>query len=94
MIADSLIEFANAYPDLKTAAFSHNNVTRIITETIPDNIAAALNLSNEEYLVRGSVGQGQWAEILHEEKKVITLDKAIKILAKKYNVNPEQIEIK
>jgi 5-methylcytosine-specific restriction protein A len=63
MIADSLKEFARAYPGLKTAAFSHNNITRLITETIPDEIVATLNLSDEEYLVRGSVGQGQWAEI-------------------------------
>lgn len=37
---------------------------------------------------------GKWAEILTEEKTVITLDKAKKILAKKYKTTVEQIEIK
>lgn len=37
---------------------------------------------------------GKWAEIFPEEKTVITLDKAKKILAKKYKTTVEQIEIK
>lgn len=36
---------------------------------------------------------GIWAEILPEEKKVITKEKALKILAKKLKVSPENIEI-
>ncbi len=63
MIADSLKEFAHAYPESKAAAFFHNDVTRLITETVPSQLRTALNLSTEEYLVKGSVGQGQWAEI-------------------------------
>lgn len=36
---------------------------------------------------------GRWAEILPEEKTVITKEKALKILAKKLKVSPENIEI-
>lgn len=36
---------------------------------------------------------GKWAEIIPEEKKVITKDKALKILAKKYKTTPENITI-
>ena len=37
---------------------------------------------------------GKWAEIIPEEKTVITLDKVKKILAKKYKTTAYQIEIK
>lgn len=37
---------------------------------------------------------GKWAEIIPEEKTVITLEKAKKILAKKFKTTVEQIEIK
>lgn len=36
---------------------------------------------------------GQWSEIV-PEKKVISMEKALKIVAKKYKVEPENIEIK
>lgn len=36
---------------------------------------------------------GKWAEILPTEKTVITREKALKILAKKLKVSPENIEI-
>ena len=37
---------------------------------------------------------GEFAEILPEEKTVITKEKVLKILAKKLKVSPESIEIK
>lgn len=37
---------------------------------------------------------GIWAEILPEEKTIITKEKALKIIAKKLKVSPESIEIK
>lgn len=37
--------------------------------------------------------KGQWATIIPEEKKVITKDKALKILAKKYKTTVDKIEI-
>lgn len=37
---------------------------------------------------------GIWADILPEEKTIITHEKALKILAKKLKVSPESIEIK
>ena len=36
---------------------------------------------------------GKWAEIITEEKTVITMEKALKIIAKKMKVSPENIEI-
>ena len=37
--------------------------------------------------------QGNWAEILSQEKTVISMEKALKIIAKKMKVSPENIEI-
>ena len=37
--------------------------------------------------------QGNWAEILHQEKTVVPMEKALKIIAKKMKVSPENIEI-
>ena len=36
---------------------------------------------------------GKWAEILYQEKTVIPMEKALKIIAKKMKVSPENIEI-
>lgn len=36
---------------------------------------------------------GKWAEILPQEKTVVPMDKALKIIAKKMKVSPENIEI-
>ena len=38
--------------------------------------------------------QGNWVEILSQEKTVISMEKALKIIAKKMKVSPENIEIK
>ena len=37
--------------------------------------------------------QGNWVEILPQEKTVISMEKALKIIAKKMKVSPENIEI-
>ena len=37
--------------------------------------------------------QGNWAEILPQEKTVVPMEKALKIIAKKMKVSPENIEI-
>jgi len=37
--------------------------------------------------------QGNWAEILSQEKTVVPMEKALKIIAKKMKVSPENIEI-
>ncbi len=63
MAAEAIKKFARAYPALKTNSFIYNDDAKLITETIPDNLQVALNLSADEYLLKGSVGQGQWAEI-------------------------------
>ena len=53
-------------------------------------------LESRNVLVFGDYGifeRGEWAEILSQEKTVITMEKALKIIAKKMKVSPENIEI-
>lgn len=42
----------------------------------------------------GIYQDGKWAEILPQEKTVVPMEKALKIIAKKMKVSPENIEIK
>lgn len=63
MIADDIREFTQLYPKVKANAFSYNDVTRLITEAIPDQLQKSLDLNFEEFKLKGSVGTGQWAEI-------------------------------
>lgn len=49
---------------------------------------------NDEYDGFDVFHQGKWADILPEEKTIITKEKALKILAKKLKVSPESIVIK
>ena len=37
--------------------------------------------------------QGNWAQILPQENTIIPIEKALKIIAKKMKVSPENIEI-
>ena len=53
-------------------------------------------LISKNVLVFGSYGifdGEQWAEILPQEKTVVPMEKALKIIAKKMKVSPENIEI-
>lgn len=53
---------------------------------VSDNIGHRLELNGT-----GIYQDGKWAEIIHEETKVITMEKAEKILSKKYG---QKVEIK
>ena len=52
--------------------------------------------SNDTLFLYGYVlfEKGNWAQILPQEKTVIPMEKALKIIAKKMKVSPEDIEIK
>ena len=54
-------------------------------------------LKSKNVLVFGNYGifeRGEWAKILPQEKTVVPMEKALKIIAKKMKVSPEDIEIK
>ena len=53
-------------------------------------------LKSKNVLVFGKYGifeRGEWAEIITQEKTIVPMDKALKIIAKKMKVSPENIEI-
>ena len=62
--------------------------------TLGDDEFDYLELRN--VLVFGNYGifdRGEWAEILPQEKTIVPMEKALKIIAKKMKVSPENIEI-
>ena len=58
-----LISFAAAYPGISSGAFSYNDTTRLITNYLPDLLYKELKLTDNDYNIYGSVGNGNWAEI-------------------------------
>lgn len=63
MISDQLRRFASAYPTLRSSNFGYNDDTRLITESAPSELYNSLGVDSQEYLIKGSVGQGSWADI-------------------------------
>lgn len=61
MLAQLLQQFAATYPALKKQDFCYSDSTEIITSLIPDNLDSSVN-QGDKYIIRGSVGQGNWAE--------------------------------
>ena len=76
-----------------TCAFGKGAYNRIISENeirwVPDwQDKGALCMGMNVIFT-----QGNWVEILSQEKTVVPMDKALKIIAKKMKVSPENIEI-
>lgn len=68
--------------------YDNNNVKLLEDELSFDEHQNSLDFNNSSYRL---FCQGKWAKIIPEETKVITMDKAIKILSKKYG---KKVEIK
>ena len=71
--------------------------TRVSSDKL-DYEMCGYNPDNHGMCLRDSAGaiifsNGQWAEILPQEKTVVPMAKALKIIAKKMKVSPENIEI-
>ena len=74
--------------------FGRGKYQRIIST---DDIIFDTNYGNNGGLCMGMnviFTQGNWVEILPQEKTVVPMEKALKIIAKKMKVSPEDIEIK
>ena len=56
-----LQRFISEYPQVKKEALKNNPFASLITNEIPNVLAKEIN--NSQYLVKGSVGQGNWADI-------------------------------
>lgn len=63
MISNNIKEFARSYPEITNQSYSYNETTKLLTETIPNQIQKEHNLNSDEYFLKGSVGNGRWAEI-------------------------------
>lgn len=63
MLTEYINEFSSKYESNITKKFGANNVSKIITNDIPFELVQKLRLDRQEYSIKGSVGQGAWAEI-------------------------------
>lgn len=62
MINEQIENVLQQYKEEKNKSFSDNSLASLIRHTIPENLATSSNISNE-YLVYGSSGKGNWAEV-------------------------------
>lgn len=63
MISDTIRQFARDYSESLKLPFKYDATSSLLVKELPDLLYKSLNLSKEEYLVKGSVGNGKWAEI-------------------------------
>jgi 5-methylcytosine-specific restriction protein A len=56
-------EFAGTYPRLTQRPFKHTKETKILTNEIPELLYGQLGLSEQDYKIYGSVGNGNWVEV-------------------------------
>lgn len=53
----------NNYKQAKTETFKEHELGVLIRREIPDNIYRKSQLHNNKYLIKGSIGQGNWAHV-------------------------------
>jgi 5-methylcytosine-specific restriction protein A len=58
----ALTLFLEEYPSAKQQALTDNPVAEFIRQDVPDVIKEVIG-ENRRYLVRGSVGKGNWARV-------------------------------
>ncbi len=63
MLGDSLREFTTAYHELRGQSFRYSDQTKILTQDIPKELYSLINLSPDEFLIKGSVGNGKWSDV-------------------------------
>ena len=62
-LSKTFTEFITNYDSVNRENFAGNEVIKIITKSIPDMITRGLNIDIKKYLVKGSGGNGQPAEV-------------------------------
>ena len=55
--------FINEYPNEKKKSLANNTFANFIRNEVPKNISETDIIKKEEYIVKGSVGQGEWATV-------------------------------
>jgi len=74
MIIDAFRSFTERYSETTQHSFAYDEVTKVITTQLPNIFATRID-KRDEYIIRGSVGQGNWVEIpwiAFMDKKVTT----------------------
>src|SRR5690625_3656356 len=60
---DQLLNFMKTYLQAKREPFKEHALGNIMRRGIPKNIYKQTGLDRHQYIVRGSVGQGNWAHV-------------------------------
>ena len=55
---------AEQYPEISKQHYGHNETTRMVTDEIPELLYESTELRREDYKIYGSVGNGNWVEIV------------------------------
>jgi 5-methylcytosine-specific restriction protein A len=63
MISDTIRRFATGYTKSKLEPYKYNDNADLLVKVLPDRLYNALEISRDEYHIKGSVGNGKWAEI-------------------------------
>lgn len=63
MFEDLIKRFAESYSELKKTHYGSSAETEIVTHKIPELLYEELGLSEADYQIRGSVGNGRWADV-------------------------------
>ncbi|MBT2734120.1 MrcB family domain-containing protein [Bacillus sp. ISL-7] len=62
-VQDNFKHVLDGYLNAKNETFKGHSMGKAVRETLKDSIIDVASLNDDMYLVTGSVGQGQWAEI-------------------------------
>lgn len=63
MLDKNIRDFSSAYLELKQNHYVSSPETKLLTKEIPELLYEILELDKSEYLIRGSVGTGQWSDV-------------------------------
>lgn len=62
-LREQILYLMNNYLQAKTEPFKEHELGKLVRRDIPDNIYKQTGLNKDNYLIRGSVGQGNWAYV-------------------------------
>lgn len=63
VLREFIERFIKEYPNEKKKSLANNSFANFITNGVPKNIFETDIIKRDEYIVKGSVGQGEWANV-------------------------------
>ena len=63
MISDIIQKFSAGYVNSRQGIYQYDETTNLLTSELPKELYSVLNLNPKEYLIKASVGTGNWSDI-------------------------------